>query len=941
VTAWLYVQDIEINNSGNPAFTNIQILIVINTQTPITQGKMKADGSDIRFTATKCGQFLSYWIESGINTPNTEIWVKVPSIPANGVEFIHMYYGNPAATAMSSFPSVFTNVMTISTSQTLSGNQTAEWIDVQAGATITIAAGQTLSFIARKVIISGTINGDFAGNGPQSGPGRGGNGGGQVGGGGGGYGGAGGHGGGSQGYGGAAYGTVNGTDIDKGSGGGGSDCNPSAAGGGVVSVIAASADINGTLSVRGENAQHCLPSDGNVSEAAGGGSGGGILFICDVIHGSGSLRASGGRGGNSTAKEGGGGGGGGRIKLFYRHLNTFIGTADVTPGQNGNGGQCCPQPGQAGTFVNLQLAPTITIHPEKPIRVFPVADFSAVNVCSGTSSPFSNLSAISSGSIASYQWDFGDGNSTTIPAPSTGTSHNYAAGGTYTVTLTAISDSTCSDTVSKQITVYAAPTPDFDFQNVCFGDPMNFTDMSSVPAPYSITSRVWDFGDGSLASTQQNPAHQFPSSGTFRVTLTAVTDRACSTSASRMVTVYPSLNLSFTSTDAACATAANGTITLTVNGGTPGFNYNWSNNATTKDLTGIPPGTYNVTVDDANGCSATGSQSIGAGQPAALSFSITDAKCFGTSDGAIDMTVTGGIAPFSYWWSNNGNTRNLTGIPAGNYDITVTDVNNCISTGSATVGQPATAVSITNPVIDNVTCYGGADGSIGITATGGSGNYSYQWFPGNVNASTYSQLSAGNYSVTVTDDSGCTAADSYFLNQPDPLILTVTPDDTIVKFGVPLKFSSSLSPPDPDAFYSWFPTQDLSNPNIPDPEMTGVGTVTYYVSARNSEGCFGYDTVRVTVLLDKILFVPNAFSPNNDGVNDVFRVYTYGDKDYKLSIFDRWGGEVFISRDIREGWNGTRNGKELAPGVYVYDLYIEYIDNSKPVRKRGSVTLLR
>lgn len=941
---WRYVRDVEINNAGNPALTDIQVLVVVNTQTPIIQGKMKADGSDIRFTATKCGQFLNYWIERGISTPNTEIWVKVPSIPANSVEFIHMYYGNPAATAMSSFSSVFTNVLTISTNQTLSGNQSAEWIDIQAGATITVSS--SVSFTARRIIISGTINGDYKGYGPGAGPGTGGNGGGAVGGGGAGYGGMGGHGGGGQGFGGPAY-DIN--PIDLGSGGAGSDCAASAAGGGAVSFRAASIDVNGTITVRGQTALNCnsnsppgyYSGDPQRSEAAGGGSGGGIRFDTEYIRGNGSLIASGGNGGDSAIKEGGGGGGGGRIKFFYTGANAFNGTMNVSPGQNGNGGQCCPQPGQAGVISDVQQPSWITCHPEKPIRVFPVADFSAVNVCWGTLSSFSNLSAISSGSITSYQWDFGDGNTSAQSAPSSGISYNYTDEGTYTVTLIAISDSTCADTASGQVVVYAAPAPDFVFQNVCLGTPMNFTDRSTVTAPYSITSRVWDFGDGSLVSAQQNPTHQFPSPGTFSVTLTAVTDMSCSASVIKTVTIHPSLSLSFTSTDAACTNASNGTITVTVTGGTPGYNYQWSNNATTKDLAGISPGTYTVTVDDMNGCSAAGSHSIGAGQPAVLSFSVTDAQCFGISDGAIDMTVTGGTAPFTYRWSNNGSTKNLTGISAGHYDVTVTDVNNCISTGSVIVGQPATAVSIMNAVIDEVTCHGGDDGSISITTTGGSGSYSYQWFPGSGNASTHSQLSAGNYSVTVTDENGCMAADSFFVNQPPPLLLTVTPDDTIVKFGVPLKFSSSLSPPDPDASYSWFPTQDLSDPNIPNPEMTGVGTITYYVSAQNSDGCIAYDTVDITVLLDKILFIPNAFSPNNDGINDVFQVYTFGDKDYKLSIFDRWGAVIFISRDIRQGWDGTRNGKELAPGVYIYDLYIEYIDRSKPLRKQGSVTLLR
>jgi|GEM_PF-1416226 len=854
VPGWMYVRDIELNNTGNPARNNYQVLLVINTQTPISQGKMRANGGDIRFTTTKCGQFLDYWIEGGINTTATEIWVVVPTIPANGTEIIYMYYGNAGATAVSNFNAVFTNVLTINGAQTLNGNQTAEWIDIRPGANITLTT--SVSFNARKIIFDGNINGDFRGYAPGSGPGAGGNGNGSVGGGGGGYGGQGGNGGGGQGFGGPAYGTTNGTDIDRGSGGGGSDCNASAAGGGAVSLTAASIEMNGTISVRGQNAQSCCCND--VSEAAGGGAGGGILLLADYLEGNGALTASGGRGGDSDDKEGGGGGGGGRIKFLHVSGNSFSGTTNVTPGQPGNGNQCCPQPGQAGTMADVNLPDYITVRPEKPIRVFPVADFSSNNVCAGASATFTDLTTIASGAVATWQWDFGDALASSQQNPT----HNYAAEGTYSVTLTVSSDSTCTHATTQQVTVYSAPAAAFNFTNVCFGAPVNFIDQSSVTLPYTIASWSWDFGNAQTA-TQQNTSNTYPAAGTYDVTLIVTTDVNCQNSVTQTVEVFPSLSL------------------------------------------GLSP---------------------------------TDVLCAGASTGAIDLSVTGGAPAFIFDWDNNSTAQNLSVIPAGTYTVIVTDANNCSATGSATVQEPVDGISV-NETVTDVACFGGNNGSVNLLVSGGTLPYFFNW-SNNASSASINQLHTDDYAVTVTDDNGCILTATYTVSEPPQLLLEVTPADTTLNFGVPLQFSSALTPADLNATYSWLPNTDLSCADCENPQMTGVGTRTYFITIQNSDGCFAYDTATVTVLLDKILFIPNAFTPNQDGVNDVFQVYTYGDKRFKMSIYDRWGGEVFIADDRMQGWDGTAGGKEINQGVYVYEVYIEYLDRTVQ-RMQGSVTVIK
>src|SRR5439155_1559063 len=150
---------------------------------------------------------------------------------------------------------------------------------------------------------------------------------------------------------------------------------------------------------------------------------------------------------------------------------------------------------------------------------------------------------------------------------------------------------------------------------------------------------------------------------------------------------------------------------------------------------------------DAKGCAAT--QSVTIAQPAALVVGEThvDVSCFGGSTGAIDLTVTGGAAPYSYAWSNEATTQDLTGLGAGSYSVTVTDAKGCTATQSVTIAQPAAALSLGETHVD-VSCFGGSTGSIDVTVTGGTAPYTYLWSNSAI-SEDLSALTAGNYSVTV------------------------------------------------------------------------------------------------------------------------------------------------------------------------------------------------
>ena len=225
------------------------------------------------------------------------------------------------------------------------------------------------------------------------------------------------------------------------------------------------------------------------------------------------------------------------------------------------------------------------------------------------------------------------------------------------------------------------------------------------------------------------------------------------------------LTVATSSTPSTCGDA-NGTATADPQGGTAPYSYAWDNGQDAKTATGLLAGTYEVTVTDANSCEATATIDVSDEGAPTLSASVTDVDCFGSSTGAVDVTVMGGTAPFDYSWDNNATTEDLTNIPSGTYSLTITDANGCTATITETVDQPEALELAADPV--NVSCNGGSDGSCALSVSGGTAPYSYGWSNGE-DTEDIAGLSAGDYTVTVTDANGCTEELTITIAEPDAL----------------------------------------------------------------------------------------------------------------------------------------------------------------------------
>lgn len=275
--------------------------------------------------------------------------------------------------------------------------------------------------------------------------------------------------------------------------------------------------------------------------------------------------------------------------------------------------------------------------------------------------------------------------------------------------------------------------------------------------------------------------------GTYDVIVTD--DNGCTNDTSFTFTQPLQLSLTTSSNPTSCNTN-DGTVTVTPVGGTVAGNYSiqWSNGGvnlvpgTALTEINLGAGCYDVLVTDDNGCTATGQECLNSINPPNVAFTITDATCNGACDGSISIVISAGTAPYTTTWTSTNpgfvspGTNNIFGLCAADYTLNVTDAANCSFFQTVTVGAP-TSVSITAAAITNVSCFGGNNGAINITPSGGTvaGNYTFSWTGSNSFSSTNEDafgLALGNYCVRVTDDNGCFIDSCFAITQPTDLIIT-------------------------------------------------------------------------------------------------------------------------------------------------------------------------
>lgn len=292
-------------------------------------------------------------------------------------------------------------------------------------------------------------------------------------------------------------------------------------------------------------------------------------------------------------------------------------------------------------------------------------------------------------------------------------------------------------------------------------------------------------------------------------------------------------------TNITCNGLTNGSITVAPTGGTAPYTYAWSpSGGSGATASGLAAGTYTVVVTDANSCTATASGTVT--EPTALALAgfptATDVACFGDSTGSVTgLTPTGGTPPYTYLWSNGATTQDLTNVPAGTYNGTVTDASGCTlsSPTGFTITQPAAALGLNGfPTVTDVSCNGAADGAVSnLSPVGGTAPYTYLWSNGETTAGL-SDLDAGTYNGTITDANGCTLSSptGFTVVEPDSLkIQGIVTDET--EAGNDGAINAVVSGGTTPYVYDWdngANTEDLS----------GLSEGTYELTATDANGCF-------------------------------------------------------------------------------------------------------
>ncbi|HLO52969.1 MAG TPA: choice-of-anchor V domain-containing protein [Saprospiraceae bacterium] len=370
------------------------------------------------------------------------------------------------------------------------------------------------------------------------------------------------------------------------------------------------------------------------------------------------------------------------------------------------------------------------------------------------------VSVFVSGGSGSYTYLWSNGN--------TNSSQSNLPVGTYSVTVTDGNDCDATDfavvSASPPITFTQTQT------NVsCFGGSNGTASVNVSGGTFPITY-AWSNGGGGSSKTNLD-------AGFYQVT---ITDGALCTEVAEFTITEPS-QLVGTITNVSnpsCFGGNNGSATLTISGGTPNYNFLWSNGASgsgaSNTQNNLSAGEYQVTITDLFDCQVVKFVTIT--DPQGINVivnTINNVSCNGLANGSISVTGNG-VGSISYLWSNGSISNAIDGLSPGTYGLTVTDnANGCTQIESYTITQPA-ILALSVSTVD-VSCAGGNDGSVTVTATGGNGGYSYLISgPSTGNGPLFNNLAAGTYGITVTDSKACTSSSTFVINEPSPILISVT-----------------------------------------------------------------------------------------------------------------------------------------------------------------------
>ena len=574
-------------------------------------------------------------------------------------------------------------------------------------------------------------------------------------------------------------------------------------------------------------------------------------------------------------------------------------------------------------------------------------------VCQNGTTP--DLTAAYSGGtgIPTYQWFSNTTNSNTggtalagktaatftPPTTTVGTLYYYvqisfATGGCTTVT---------SNPAKIEVIAVTLTEVDNSRKNIlCYGDATgNITVRGSGGIKkYTFTITGTDY-TGSAISLTSGPVDldvfSFSTLKAGNYVLTLTDQAGCQKSTSPITLTQPLAPLQITndtSKSITCFGKKDGSISLTVTGGTTPYNIKWAHGPLGATLNNLEKGVYSVVITDAGGCKVEKQFVINEPQALDLSSSVTDAlDCEVQNSGAISINPIGGTPPYTYTWSNGSTTQNLSKIGPGSYSLELVDANGCRVLRQYTITRPLPLeVSVAQTTV-RVCEPRGLKSNFKVNVKGGIPPYTVTWSRGTAtNAGLVMDTQElGEFIVTIKDDRGCIQTKRMEVLEVDPPVpgfdfksesFDLT-DENLVNFEVKFKNLSTGKYKD----VSWdFGDTGTSTDSVPTHKYVKEGTYTVILRVKDLDGCI-LSFSKSIVITDYYLKFPNVFTPNKDGVNDYFYPKMLYISDIHVFIVNRYGEVLHESKDLEaKGWDGLYKGEQAPIGNYVCKVRLTTLD---------------
>ena len=572
--------------------------------------------------------------------------------------------------------------------------------------------------------------------------------------------------------------------------------------------------------------------------------------------------------------------------------------------------------------------------PEANFRTEPEA------VCLGTAVQVIDASSFAIGQIEEWNWSFG---ADAVPQTATGQGPHtvqFNTPGTRPVVLTLKTNLGCKVTDIRSVLIY----PDVEVDTLIAAPDCNGTangtvtinNITSGTPPYLFSWNSGPFG----------PNDKLENLGVGVYTLVIRDSNLCETNLSidvqeRVLTADALVEAPL------CFGESNGVITMNVTNGKDPVQFNWGSGFIASNIqSGFASGIYNIQAIDAVLCKGNFNVTVTDNAILALTIDTIDVSCFGADDGMAQINPSGGVRNYMYTWSNGATTQKINDLQPGQYDVTLTDGNECAAVSGVFIEEPGDIAVNLIDVLD-LLCNGIPAGEIRVEGEGGKPPFMFSADGQNfISKDTLTGLPAGDYWVNIKDANGC--KDSVFatISQPLPLAVIAEPADTLLDLGFMIDVNTITLPSGRPVEFIWTPSSGLSSVTDAEPTITAIEEQYYIVKVTDEDGCVAYDTVHIRVNKKRPVYFPNIFGPDKDYPNDHFTGFSgpAANQINLLRIYDRWGSLVFEQRDFplnepNFGWDGTYNGEKMF-GVFAWYALVGFIDGEE-LPYEGSITVLR